>query len=105
MGVRDRNIKSVRDLRGKHIELLDKSLKGIKDIYGLNRNELRIFVHYPPQYWHFHIHFTSLSIDYGIQSGKAILLEDIIDNLHRDPDYYQNANISCVVFEGDQLLQ
>merc|ERR1712154_355395 len=107
--VRDRTIKSLRDLRGKHVKLLEnllhKTTEAIKEIYGLNSNELRIFVHYPPQYYHFHIHFTCLAIDYGIHSGKAILLEDIIDNLKMDPNYYQKASISCVVFEGDQLLK
>ena len=107
--VRDKSIKSLRDLRGKHIKLLenllDKTVEGIKETYGLEKNELRVFVHYPPQYWHFHIHFTCLAVDYGITVGKAILLEDVIDNLKMDSNYYQKANISCLVFEGDPLLQ
>ena len=107
--VRDRSIKSLRDLRGKHIKLLEnmmnETLKVTEELYGLNKNDLRVFVHYQPQYWHFHIHFTCLAIDYGIYAGKAILLEDIIDNLKIDPNYYETASLSCLVFEGDQLLQ
>lgn len=107
--VRDRTIKSLRDLRGKHIKVLEnmlnKTLKVIKHLYGLDKNELRIFVHYHPQYWHFHVHFTCLAIDHGIHSGKAVLLEDIIDNLKQDPNYYEKASLSCLVYEGDPLLE
>eukprot|EP01084_Bolivina_argentea_P184558 318313_1 len=111
--VRNKEIKSLRDLKGKHIKLLqnllNKTIKAIKNIYNVNKNELRIYVHYPPQYWHFHIHFTCLAVDYGINIGKSIFLEDIIQNLKMDPNYYQKTNISCLVFKGnslaDKLLQ
>ena len=106
--VRDRRIRSLRDLRGKHVGLLenlmDKTCKAINELYGLKNNELRIFVHYPPQYYQFHVHFCCLAIDYGIYCAKAILLEDIIDNLKMDGSYYEKANIACTVFEGDKLL-
>ena len=107
--VRDRTIKSLRDLRGKHIKLLENmmsdTLKVAEELYGVKKNQLRIFVHYHPQYWHFHVHFTCLAIDYGIHSGKAVLLEDIIDNLKMEGNYYEKASLSCLVFEGDKLLQ
>ena len=107
--VMDKSIKSLRDLRGKHVKMLEnlmeKTVEGIKETYELNKNELRVFVHYPPQYWHFHIHFTCLAIDFSIQVGKAILLEDVIDNLKMDSDYYEKANLACLVFEGDPLLK
>ena len=107
--VRDRSIRSLRDLRGKHVDLLEnlteKTTAAIEEVYGLEKNELRIFVHYPPQYYLFHVHFCCLSIDYGIYSAKAILLEDVVDNLKMDGQYYEKASISCTVFEGDPFLK
>ena len=44
---------------------------------------LRIFVHYPPQFYHFHVHFTNVSVDVGVSTERAHLLDDIIENLER----------------------
>ena len=105
--VRDPDIRSVRDLRGKHIELLQnlmhQTITAIRRVYGLDRDQMRIFVHYPPTYYHLHIHFTCLAISKGISLGKAIFLEDIIDNLKMDPQYYKKANMSCVVATNEKL--
>lgn len=107
--VRDRKIRSIRDLNGSHVKLLEnllyKTTETVQELYGLKKHQLRIFVHYHPQYWHFHVHFTSMAVDFGINVGKAIMLEDIIDNLKRDGEYYKKASLSCVVLEGDRLLE
>ena len=63
--VKDSSITCLRDLRGKHIPLLKAMVKeglaAIKSTYGVQvENQIRIFVHYQPQFYHFHIHFTRL---------------------------------------------
>lgn len=56
--VHDRDIGSLRDLRRKHVPLLksvlEKGLKAIEEVYGVGREEVRVFVHYVPQFFHFH---------------------------------------------------
>ncbi|CAJ0746855.1 14889_t:CDS:2, partial [Entrophospora sp. SA101] len=55
-----------------------------KKFMGVGADELRLFVHYLPSYYHFHIHITHLSSDTipdGIAISKAYLLDDIITNL------------------------
>ena len=60
--VKDSSITCIRDLRGHHIPLLKSMVKeglaAIKSLYGVEENQIRIFVHYQPQFYHFHVHFT-----------------------------------------------
>ena len=99
--VRDRSIRSVRDLRAHHVDLLENlmgnTIAAIEKVYGLKRDKLRIYVHYPPRYYHFHVHFVCLAIKSGTCVGRAILLEDVIDNLKMNGRYYEKANLSCIV--------
>lgn len=47
--------------------------------FGVHRPLLRLFVHYPPSYWHFHVHFVHVDLaSPGVAAGKAILLDDVI---------------------------
>jgi len=100
MPVRE-DLRSLRDLRGEHLPLLknirDKSLEIIKEVYGVSKEQLRVFVHYLPQFYYFHVHFASLSIDYGIFIGKAKLFDEVITNLELDGDYYKKATLGCTL--------
>lgn len=110
--VRRTDISSLRDLNGSHIEYLNCLLTKIKDAtcenYRVKADELRIFVHYQPSYYHFHIHVVSIAhsgLGGGIMAGKAFLLEDIIDHLQMDPDYYQKKTLTYNLGELHPLWQ
>ena len=65
-------VASLRDLTGDdHLpvlrEMLEQGPKVIEEVYGVKKNQLRIFVHYQPQFYHFHVHFTRLENDIGAQ--------------------------------------
>lgn len=98
--VRRTDIASVRDLTGAHIEYLEDILAKIRAAtcvnYEIRPDELRIFVHYQPSYYHFHIHVVNIAhpgLGGGFNAGKAILLDDIIDNLKLDSRYYQKKTL------------
>ena len=107
--VRDKRIKSIRDLNGTHLELLEMiyyvNLAHIQSLFGLKKDQLRIFVHYYPQYYHLHIHFCSVKINFGIESGRAILLKDIIQNIKMKSDYYQKCTLTAVLGKERQLYK
>jgi len=107
--VRDKRIKSIRDLNGTHLELLEMiyndNIAQIETLFGLKKDQLRIFVHYYPQYYHFHIHFCSVKINFGIESGKAMLLKDIIQNIKLKSDYYQKCTLTAVLGKESQLYK
>ncbi|KAK4701682.1 m7GpppX diphosphatase, partial [Phenoliferia sp. Uapishka_3] len=102
-----RTIRSLRDLRPSHLPLLrkirDESRRAIREKYGVKAGELRMFIHYQPTYYHFHVHVTHVSyVGFpGITVGQAHLLDDVIDNLELDlasnspsPSYYERRTLT-----------
>ena len=87
-----RDIRSLRDLTAAHLPLLRHILAAgvatICEVYGVEAADLRVFVHYQPQFYHFHVHFTRLHNDLGCQVERAHLLQEIIDNLEADGACY-----------------
>ena len=61
---KQRGIKTLRDLRGEHLPLLrgilEKGKEAIKETYGVDGDQLRVLVHYMPQFNHLNVHFTRL---------------------------------------------
>lgn len=48
--------------------------------YGVREDELRVYIHYQPSYYHLHVHFLHVKYDAGagMAAGKAHLLNDVI---------------------------
>ncbi|KAF8537557.1 HIT-like domain-containing protein [Trichophaea hybrida] len=86
--VRRRDITSVRDLTKKDVPWLrriqKKITRGICDKYsGIEQDQIKLYIHYQPSYYHFHIHVVSISHDGGAGQavGKALLLPNVISQL------------------------
>lgn len=82
------DIRSLRDLNVNHKTWLESINDKIRSVvaghFEINVDQLRLFVHYQPSYYHFHIHVVNIKhqgLGDGIAAGKAILLEDIIEQL------------------------
>lgn len=92
---RRRDLISFRDLNAIHLDLLENILESstrfVKETFGLNRNQLKIFAHYQPSFYHFHIHIIHIGL-FSTHSLRAVLLEDIIDNMKSD--YYQSCSLT-----------
>ena len=91
-----------------HLDLLtniqQKGIKAIKDKYNIDKDQLRIYFHYQPSFYHLHVHFTYLKHDApGIYCEKSHLLSTVINNIRLMPDYYQKATLSFTVKETDGL--
>ena len=55
--------------------------QAIEQRYGVQPQQLRLFVHYQPSYYHFHVHFCHTGLGNngpGAAVGKAHLLDDVI---------------------------
>ncbi|KAI8968369.1 HIT-like domain-containing protein [Mycotypha africana] len=104
------DILSLRSLRSEHLPLLKKLKQKIyelvKEKANLSPNQLRLFIHYQPSYYHFHVHITAVAFTDapGVVSGQAHLLDTVINNLELYPDYYQRATLPFVIGERHQLL-
>ena len=75
--------------------------------YGVCGNELRVYFHYQPSYYHLHVHFTHLKyVAPKTLIGQAHLLDDVIDNIENiASDCYQKRTISFCVKESSALWQ
>ncbi|KAI0378775.1 scavenger mRNA decapping enzyme [Hypomontagnella monticulosa] len=86
--VERRDIWSLRDLKKKHIpwlrhmktKLVDATVQTYPQI---DTDQLKLFCHYHPTYYHFHIHVVHVMLEAtATQSlGKAVGLDDIIQQL------------------------
>ncbi|KAF8879092.1 scavenger mRNA decapping enzyme [Gymnopilus junonius] len=91
--VQDRSIRSLRDLRRQHISLLRairrEASRIVSQKWGLRNGSLRMYIHYQPSYYHFHVHIVNanyLGNILGMTVGQAHLLDDVIAMLELDPE-------------------
>lgn len=100
-------IRSLRDLNASHLDLLESFLKGrekIADIFKVNIGSIRCFIHYPPSFYYFHVHY--LHTDYESNStavNRAWDLNSIIENIKMKNDYYQSVSLEINVQVGSKL--
>ena len=99
---RDCSLRSLRDLRGEHVGLLEKmlreSLECIEAETGIPADEVMAYVHYPPSVYHLHVHFA---YPYGQQTHRDPFrmhsLASVIQNLRLDGGYYERISLHVPV--------
>jgi m7GpppX diphosphatase len=86
--VERRDIWSLRDLRKRHVPWLRhmraRFLEAATEVYPtVEQDQLKLYVHYQPTYYHFHIHIVHVQLEAGATqaTGKAVGLESIIEQL------------------------
>jgi m7GpppX diphosphatase len=86
--VERRDIWSVRDLKKGMVSwvshMREKMLDAAVKLYPeLDRDQLKLYVHYQPTYYHFHIHIVHVALEAGTTqaTGKALGLDNIISQL------------------------
>ena len=86
--VERRDIWSLRDLKKSHVGWLkhmrEKILDATVGLYSeVERDMLKLYVHYQPTYYHFHIHAVHAMLEAGSTQavGKAFGLENLIAQL------------------------
>ena len=56
-----KDLKTLRDLDDSHLELLESmyhdGIQAISDKYGVKKNQIVVFLHYIPTYYHLHVHY------------------------------------------------
>lgn len=103
------HIACLRELRGSHVPLLEHiretTYRVLRNMFHVERHCLRLFFHYLPSYFHMHLHIVNASYSpKGIEVGKAHLLDDVIDNLVMDPDFYAKKAITVWFRETHPLF-
>lgn len=99
------DLKTIRDLNGTHLPLLrsirDNSYATIQSRFGLPRTQIKCLFHYYPTFYHLHIHFVHVTMNeqVGGYCCKGVLLDDVIEHLEMDPEYF--AKKTLMVQVGD----
>lgn len=101
---------SIRDLhQPTHLFMLQSLLEDINHVilqqFGLNPNMIRIYFHYHPTFYKLHVHITHNLLELpGMITGRAHLLEDVIDNMKTfGIDYYKKKTIVYTVGQQSDL--
>lgn len=108
-----RDLWSIRDLCKKHVPWLkhmrQKLLDATTKLYPtLEEDQLKLYIHYQPTYYHFHIHVVNVLSDAGATQavGKALSLDNIIDQIERmqnDEDGMHGVTLTYTVGEASEL--
>ncbi|KAF9694778.1 hypothetical protein EKO04_007351 [Ascochyta lentis] len=114
--VERRDIWSVRDLRkdmgGWVRHMRQKMMDATVQLYPqLDVDQLKLYVHYQPTYYHFHIHIVHVALEAGgtQATGKALGLENVIsqlDTMAGDGEVsLANASLSYHLGERSELWE
>ncbi|KAI5785555.1 HIT-like domain-containing protein [Peziza echinospora] len=113
--VHRRDIASIRDLKKSDVPWLKrlsaKITSAICTAYpGVEGDQLKLYVHYHPSYYHFHIHAVSISHDggFGQTAGKAFLLGNVTSQLEAmrdDSSSFADVGLTYIVGEETELWQ
>ena len=90
-------IKTLRDLRSKHVELLENMKKeciAVAKANYIDEEQLYFFFHYHPSFYQLHLHcciinHPSLTSKYH----RCNMLDNVIENIKRNSYYYKNATM------------
>jgi hypothetical protein len=96
--VKDKSIQTLRDLNNSNIELLQhiklKSLQQIKEMYNIDKEYLKIYIHYVPSVYLLHIHFVNTNfIEVNSSFEYSHSLDTVIFNLDLYSDYYKKIKL------------
>jgi len=98
---KDKKLYSIRELVSSHLKLLQDTLvnckKTINEKYKIPEENLLIYFHYHPSVWQLHIHFMNIKlINNSILIPRAHLVNQVIENLKIDSDYYKKVKLEVL---------
>jgi len=107
--VHRKGVRSLRDLNKDHLALLEnvrtKSLEAIETKYGIKKNKIRAYLHYQPSFYHLHVHFTHIKFQIPGVPERNHQLNQVIENLNIDSEYYRKASLQFAIKQNDPLYE
>ena len=108
--VKDKGIRTLRDLRGEHIPMLerlrDQCISKVQEECGVNSDEIMVYLHYHPSVYHLHIHVAYPYMQHNHRDVYRIhSLNTVIDNLRLRGDYYEHARLQVSVNKDSVLYK
>ena len=102
------NLRTIRDLRGEHIELLrtlrSQCIEAVKKEFPVERPDIMIFANYPPSVYTLHFHICCpFKFAVPFDAFRMHTLESLIHHIEMDPEYYAKYNIHIPVSHSSRL--
>ncbi len=66
--------------------------------------QTKAYLHYQPSFYHLHIHFAHINYIDQFQERNH-QLNQVIQNLTIDSDYYKKATLECLLRKNDKLYE
>lgn len=103
-----KDIKSIRDLTSESLPLLenirDRVTSFVSSELKIPSNEIRLFFHYKPTYYHLHVHVVHVMHEMHVNL-KDQLLDDVIEHLKMRDDYYAHKTLVYPIGVQDDLYR
>jgi hypothetical protein len=109
--VADPSLRSVRDLRGEHVGMLERLYEQCvsaiqKEYAGVGEGDIMVFANYPPSVYKLHFHFcVPFFQPTAYDAFRMHSLSGIINNLRVHPLYYKVSTLQIPVHSGSELYR
>ncbi|XP_022700916.1 m7GpppX diphosphatase-like [Varroa jacobsoni] len=109
--VHDRKLRSLRDLRARHLPMLrnirSKVFIYTKEKFDMGEDKLMLYFHYQPSYYHMHIHVVAITVENPPGGGchRGHLLDVVISNLEICDNYYERATLCYTLKKNSPLAK
>jgi hypothetical protein len=109
--VADPSLRSIRDLRGEHVEMLEglyaECMQAIQKEYrSVAPEDVMVFANYPPSVYKLHFHFCAPFFQpTAYDAFRMHSLKAIINNLRIHPEYYKISTFQIAVHSGSDLYR
>lgn len=108
--VTDPNVRTIRDLRGEHLPMLEEMYESCLEIImretKLERHNIMAFANYPPSVYKLHFHFCAPFFKSSAYDGfRMHPLGTIINNLRLCPDYYMISTFHVPLHVHSELYR
>jgi hypothetical protein len=108
--VADPGLRSVRDLRGEHLPMLERlyrqCVQAIQREYRVGSGDVMVFANYPPSVYKLHFHFCAPFFQpTAYDAFRMHSLSSIISNLQVHPDYYMLSTFQVPVHSNSDLYR
>ena len=98
LAIPDERIMTIRDLRKRHIPLLESmknEMTRIAVAFRLNKDDLVFFFHYMPSIFQLHLHCCLKNNHHAGELSRGIYFYDsVVERLKRDEFYWKNATMN-----------
>jgi m7GpppX diphosphatase len=106
--VTDPSIRSIRDLRGEHLGMLEElqrqCIAAIQREYEVEAEDVMVFANYPPSVYRLHFHLCAPFFKPSAYDAfRMHPLSAIINNLRIHPEYYKVSAIQIPVHRNSEL--